>query len=115
MRFLGNYSDPDERARVSRLLESHGIPIYRQGGLTFGEEPRAIFVCVDEQYDDAIALLSDQHHNVRRRLDIKAYAKARRTDFLALELKYALLILVGVVLLVAGLVAAAWWRGVRIL
>ncbi len=114
MRFLGNYSDPSERDRVSRLLEAHGIPTYRQGGLTFGEEPRALFVTFDEQYDDAVALLSDKNHRVRNRVDMKIFWKAKGIDGLTLELKYALLILIGVALLFACVVAAAWWQGVPI-
>src|SRR5690349_12600812 len=114
MRFLGNYNDPAERAKVSALLEAHGIPTYKQGGLTFGEEPRALFVCFDDQYEDAIALLSNENHRVRRRIDMKLFSKAKRIDGLSLELKCALLILAGVALLFACVLAAAWWQGVSI-
>jgi hypothetical protein len=115
MRFLGNFHDPDERTRVRNLLESHGIPVFRQGGLSFGLSRHALFVCLNEQYSDALALLENESHEVRNPVNIEQFEKAERTSGLQLELKYALLVLLGIVLIWAAVVAIAWWQGIPIM
>jgi hypothetical protein len=115
MRLLGNFHDPDERTRVANLLESHGVPVFWQGGLSFGLSRYALFVCLDEQYSDALALLTNENHEVRNPVNIEQFEKAERTFGLKLELKYALLVLLGIVLIWAAVVALAWWQGAPIM
>ncbi|HEV7490234.1 MAG TPA: hypothetical protein VGO25_05475 [Rhodanobacteraceae bacterium] len=61
-----------------------------------------MFVCINEQYDDAIALLANENHEVRDPVDVDQFEMAERTSGLQLELKYALLVLLGIVLIWAG-------------
>jgi hypothetical protein len=115
MRLLSNFHDPDERTRVGNLLESHGIPVFRQGGMSFGLSRHALFVCLDEQYSDALALLKNANHEVRNPVNIEQFEKAEQTFGLNTELKYGLLILLGIVLICAAVVAIAWWQGTPIM
>ena len=103
MRRLAYVSSADEQARITELLESRGIPIYFQstlrGGLFRGMPQGAVFVCINSQYDDAVALLADENHEVRNPVDVDAFKTAAGTTSPAL---------VKAVLLALAVVVAAW-------
>jgi len=110
MRFLGRINEFAERQRIRDLLESRGIPVFEQQG-RWTPAGRALFVCINEQYDDAVALLANADHEVRDPVDIEQFEKAERTTGLQQTLNYALLALLAVALMWAAVVAVAWWQG----
>ena len=77
MRFLGRISDSGERQRIRSLLESNGIPVFEQLW-RWAPLGTAMFVCINEQYDDAIALLANENHEVRDPVDIEQFERHRR-------------------------------------
>ena len=70
-----------------------------------------MFVCINEQYDDAIALLANENHEVRDPVDIEQFEKTEKTYGLQQVLNYALLVLLAIVLMWVGMIAIAWWQG----
>jgi len=70
-----------------------------------------MFVCINEQYDDAIALLANENHEVRDPVDIEQFEKTEKTSGLQQVLNYALLVLLAIVLMWVGMIAIAWWQG----
>lgn len=113
MRFLDRIYDPGERQRIRDLLEGRGIPVFEEQG-RWTPAGRALFVCINAQYDDAIALLANENHEVRDPVDVTQFENAERTSGLQQALKYALLALLGIVLIWAAVVAVAWWQGASI-
>jgi len=107
MRLIAQINDPDERGRVRTLLEDNGIPVFQQQGY---RDPgaKATFVCIDSQYDDAIALLANPNHEVRDPVDVQEFHRRADTSGSPQLLKAALLVLLGV-LLICGLLLALVW------
>jgi len=64
VRLIAQLNDPSERERVRTLLEDNGIPDFQQRGYR-APGAKATFVCIDAQYDDALALLANPNHQVR--------------------------------------------------
>ena len=107
MRSLPHIESSAERERVAELLESHGIPVFLgRSGRNVRTAP--MFVCIDAQYDDAIALLANPDHEVAEPIDVEAFKRAEAAA-LPSVLRGAALVLLGVVL-VAALVVALLWR-----
>lgn len=71
MRWLQERPADDELARIRSLLEENGIPLYE------AHSPRGanqgIYVCLDEQYDDAVALLRNPSHKVTAPIDVEDF------------------------------------------
>ncbi|HKE47854.1 MAG TPA: hypothetical protein VKB52_07295 [Rhodanobacteraceae bacterium] len=103
MRRLAYLDSAEERDRITLLLESRGIPTFYQSAIRslLGRDATrgALFVCINAQYDDAVALLSNEHHEVRDPVDVEAFKSAVNTTSPAL---------VKAVLLVLVVVVAAW-------
>ena len=74
MRWLQEKPAPEEHDRIRELLERNGIPIY-VGARTPRSGPVGLFVCLDEQHDDAVALLRNPHHTVANPVDVADYYK----------------------------------------
>ena len=72
MRWLQEEPAPEELDRITELLERNGVPIYVSARLPRGG-PSGLFVCLDEQYDDAVALLRNPHHKVTNPVDVADY------------------------------------------
>lgn len=76
MRFLLRTHDAAETSRIRSLLESNGILCHIQSDQRFVAGYRqAVFVCLDDQYDDARELLRNPEHRVANPLDASAYQK----------------------------------------
>ncbi len=82
-----------DRAEIAALLQSRGIPVHVDWGWR-GRIPNrgAIFVCIDSQYDDAVALLDDEDHEVAEPVDVEAFWK-KAPGTLPTILNYALAVL----------------------
>jgi len=96
------------RAEIVARLESRGIPVYVDSVSAFRNPGRgAIFVCLDAQYADAVALLRNEDHIVADPVDVEAFwKKAPGTLPAILNASLAVLVLVAVLWL---LLAAARW------
>jgi hypothetical protein len=105
MRFLANLDPQSETHRVRELLRRKGIPTITAPGGGFPLRPRqdALFVCLDEHYDDALRLLSDNAHEVANPVDVEQYelSAARQGHGSLLKLTLAV---AGVVILVFAIV-----------
>lgn len=105
MRLLAYVQSLEERDRIVGLLESHGIPVFHDtSGRTVLISTIPLFVCIDAQYDDAVALLANGEHEVAEPVDVAAFRRAERQAEPAV-LKGAAFALLAVVL-IAALVAA---------
>lgn len=104
MRWLQERPSREERQRITALLESNGIPVYvadSPQGLAQG-----MYVCLDAQYNDAVALLHNPDHKVAVRVDVNDFyqqlEKAQRQSPLsvpvAISIVAALLTIVVVVI-----------------
>jgi hypothetical protein len=108
MRLLAYVKSLEERDRIAMLMESRGIPVfYDKSGRTVLISTIPIFVCIDAQYDDAVALLANGEHEVAEPIDVEAF---RRTEGRAqpIVLKGAAVALLAVVLIAALVVALLW-------
>jgi hypothetical protein len=103
MRLLAYVDSAAERDRLTWLLESRGIPTFHQSGArsVLGRIAArgALFVCINAQYDDAVALLANENHEVREPVDVDEFKKAAGTTSPAL---------VKGVLLLLAVVVAVW-------
>jgi len=81
-------------------MESRGIPVFCQDNIPTIRNPTrgAVFVCINAQYEDAVALLANEDHEVRQPVDIEEFKTAVSAIGLPAVLKGALIVL-GVVLL----------------
>lgn len=105
MRSIGYVYSSREVARISELLESHGIAVFAEaigGGLNAMEW--CLFVCVASQYDDAMALLADPAHDVVPPIDQQEFERNARHRASG-PLKNATLIALGLVALIGLSVA----------
>jgi hypothetical protein len=105
MRSIGYVYSSREVARISELLESHGIAVFAEaigGGLHAMEW--CLFVCVASQYDDAMALLADPSHDVVPPIDQQEFERNARHRT-AGPIRNGLSIALGLVALIALAVA----------
>jgi len=98
MKRLTNVYDRNELAALRSRLRSRGVPTY-VGFRRFTVDAFALFVCVDAQYEDALALIRDPHHVVARPVDPQLWEQAVGRASLVSVLKGALLALVVLVIL----------------
>jgi len=106
MRLLTYVASRSEQARLIGLLQSQGIPVLgdQMPGIRYSMQT-ALFVCIDEQYDDALALLKNPEHTVSEPVDVDAFWKASagtQPQLLRWSL-VALAVLVGVCILVVAI------------
>lgn len=104
MKSLGIFHrDSHEYRHIRDLLESRGIPtdITR----TSEDGPVALYVCINAQYADALALLENPEHVVAQPVDIAQYRRSFEAQGLDAILKGCIVILV-VFIAVFGILAA---------
>jgi len=104
VKLLAVLDDEDEALSLVGLLEDNGIPIFqktRSGKLTYQAH---IWVCLDSQFDDAVALKRNPDHEVREPVDVKSYYEQSRTYGLDLLARYSLIVLAAVAALISAIV-----------
>jgi len=76
-------------------MESRGIPVFCQDNIPTIRNPTrgAVFVCINAQYEDAVALLANEDHEVRQPVDIEEFKTAVSAIGLPAVLKGALIVL----------------------
>jgi hypothetical protein len=112
MKALEYISDPVECARVRDLLASHGIPTYRDRGMRF-KDHGLLFVCINQQFEDALAVLKDPNHVVAEPVDVEEFDRAAQTQGLDTILRWGLAILVVLLLAVCALIRIHYVDQVR--
>lgn len=80
MSTLREYYDPDLAAADQGLLEGKGIPCYLKHSWRPGGDACLLVLVFPEQREDALALLQDETHKVRVRIDMSVYRKAADPD-----------------------------------
>lgn len=78
MKSLGEFHSSTECSQIRGLLNSCGIPTYWNPA--YGGASAPLFVCIDEQYDDALALLKDPEHVVAHPVDIEEFKQAEQSQ-----------------------------------
>ena len=83
MKILFQSDDQDEIEEAKMRLESKGIPVFIANestatnlGPLFIPRGYILWVALDEQYDDAVALLNNKRHIVSAPVDIEEFHKA---------------------------------------
>ncbi len=82
MQILFHTTEKAEALNTKILLELRGIPTFigsENSGPAFGfiaANKYTIWVCLDEQYQDAVALLDNPDHEVTTGIDVDEYYKA---------------------------------------
>ena len=118
MRLLFESESGSELAEAKELLEESGIPAFISSQETYRVRSsatlfkRGLWVCLEEQYQDAAALLKDPNHRVAWPVDVEAFHRsleeAQKQPFSALGLdKDKLLNFVMAVLIIAFVAAGA--------
>jgi hypothetical protein len=112
MKALGYIHDPNECARVRDLLAAHGIPTYREA---IGRNPYrgVLFVCINQQFEDAVAVLKNPNHVVAEPVDVEEFNRAAQTQGLGAILWSGLAILAVLVLVVGALAAFHYFGTAR--
>ena len=70
---LGEFGRTDECEQIRDLLASRGIPTYLSTG--FKASRGALFVCINEQYEDALAVLKNPEHVVANPVDVSEFER----------------------------------------
>lgn len=116
MRLLFESGSTDELDNTKALLESNGIPVFISSEETFLMRPgftgykKGLWVCLDEQYRDALALLKNPDHQVAQSVDVEAFHReleaSKRQPLQALGVNLNKFLNVVLVLIIGGLFAA---------
>ena len=109
MRFLGHVHEKGARHEAVSLLRSKGIPTYEKfSGVPSIWPPYriAIYVCLDEHYEDALELLRNPNHRVANPVNVAEFDEYVRSQPMSmLIIKWGALALFATSLL---LVAMTW-------
>jgi hypothetical protein len=111
MILLAQVSEVAELQRLKLLFERNGILIHtanehsaRNYGMFHPSGKYALFVALEEQYQDAQLLLKDEHHRVKSPIDLKqitALEQSKKYAVMATLLKQITLIAVVLVSVIA--------------
>ena len=109
MKSLGYINDPAAFASTRELLRSRGIPTYVEAaGRNIYRS--VVFVCINQQYDDAVALMKDPNHVVAQPVDVEAFEAAAQNTGMGTILRGSLVFLAFLLLLVGVATAFYFWR-----
>lgn len=108
MKLLDSYSDSDEADRVCGLLEEKGIPVFRErAGSVRGRMEDAVFVCLDQQFEDARTILQFPSHTPAEPVDAEQFHRDVEADGMKSTFDYlfvpGLVIIAGIVILFAAI------------
>ena len=108
MRVLGYFQTGEELLRVTELLESRGIPVWKSSRF-YRSFNWCLFVCINDQLEDAVALLKNENHEVRQPVDVSAFKREAQISGSPEILEGALIVLLGLVLLASALAALRYF------
>ena len=104
MKSLGDFKGSTECSQIRALLASRGIPT--KLGTSVGIDPSPLYVCIDAQYEDALAVLANPDHVVANPVDVAKFYKemqSRGLDTMMAgsgKLLALLLVLIGIAVVV---------------
>lgn len=81
MELVYTTSSADEANEIKNRLENAGIPVMISGEnvsriqLPFLSNNLGVFIYINNQYDDAMALIKDNNHKVTSSIDVDAFYK----------------------------------------
>jgi hypothetical protein len=78
---LGIFGNSAECSEVRELLASRGIPSYWAVGFRLYRGP--LFVCINDQYEDALAVLKNPGHIVSQPVNVEEFERATQTQGLS--------------------------------
>jgi len=104
MKSLGVFGRTTEVEQIRELLTSRGIPTYQLGGFKAGARG-PLFVCINEQYEDALAVLKNPEHVVANPVDVAQFWHTAQTQGLGTVLKGSIAMLMFLLAIVGLLVA----------
>jgi len=107
MKSLGSFGNSAECAEIRDLLASRGIPTYLAMG--YRASRGALFVCINEQFEDALAVLKNPEHEVAQPVDVAEFEREARTGGLGTILKGSVALLVFLLVIVGVLLAAHFY------
>jgi hypothetical protein len=102
MKLLGFWNDHSDASATLSLLESHGVPTHTKYSQLSraGRSRLAIYVCLDSQYPDAVAVLQNPKHRVSNPVNVAEYRRWEADQPLSGSiLRWAAILLVAVVVL----------------
>ena len=113
MKIVAEAHDAEELTRVTQLLHSKGIPTFGRSHGSRYQVHWKIFVCLDEQFEDAAAVLQNPDHTPLLQVDVEAFlaeADARNLDAIADSARWTLA-LVALAVFLIFIVANSQTRG----
>lgn len=109
MKFIARFHDEATHSNMRGLLRSKGIPTHSKTIETRGMGWQAVlFVCLDEQTDDALKLMRDPTHKPANPVDAEAFEKALENQDMRLLAKWSTIALIVVVVAFCGLILVTW-------
>jgi hypothetical protein len=108
MKSLGYFEDAEERERIRDLLASRGIPTYWTR--TYRSVRGMLFVCINEQFDDAMAVLKNPDHEVAQPVDVAEFERRTKSDGLGTIL-HGTVATLGFLLCIIGVLLAIHFLG----
>lgn len=112
MKFIARFHDEATHSRTRSLLRSKGIPTHSKTIETRNMGWQAVlFVCLEEQTEDALKLMRDPMHRPANPVDAEAFEKALENQDMGLLAKWSTIVLIVVVVAFSGLVLVARYFG----
>ena len=111
MKLLLESTDTAMLMARSALLEARGIPIHMDAVAHVGVVPQHLYIVLDEQYADAVALLEDEDHEVTSPVfheDLETLAPELRQQARASGNAALNTIALGVIVLLTGALLILW-------
>lgn len=112
MKFIARFHDEETHLKTRSLLRSKGIPTHSKTieGRSMGWQA-VLFVCLEEQTDDALKLMRDPAHEPANPVDAEAFEKALENQDMRLLAKWSTVVLIVVIVAFSGLLLVARYFG----
>ena len=107
MKSLGFFNDSSECEQIRDLLASRGIPTFL--ATSYRARRGALFVCIDAQFDDALAVLKNPEHEVAQPVDVEEFQRAAQTQGLGTILMGSIAFLLFLLVIVGVLLGAHFY------
>ena len=105
MRWLTTLHDYGEAAGLADRMRSCGIALYIQlSGIRRRAAPYLVYVCLERQYDDAVALLANPDYEPRNPVDVDAVLAKTEPGGLRVLVRWTTLLAAASVLVVSVIV-----------
>ncbi len=113
MKFIARFHDEATHSSMRALLRSKGIPTHSKTIETRGMGWQAVlFVCLEEQTDDALKIMRDPTHKPASPVDAEAFEKALENQDMRVLAKWSTIALILVVGAFCALLLVTWYFGV---